>query len=87
MLHRGREIYCNTFGLADAERGYPMKRDTIIRLYSMSKPVTAVAAMILAERGEIDLWDPVSKYLSCFAGQKVWDDRRGEIHAEREVTV
>ena len=87
VLHRGREIYCNTFGLADAERGYSMKRDTIIRLYSMSKPVTAAAAMILAERGEIDLWDPVSKYLPCFAGQKVWDDSRGEICAEREVTI
>lgn len=87
VLHRGKEIYCNTFGLADAERGYPMKRDTIIRLYSMSKPVTAVAAMILAERGEIDLWDPVSKYLPCFAGQKIWVDGRGEIPAEREVTI
>lgn len=87
VLHRGKEIYCNTFGFADAERGYSMKRDTIIRLYSMSKPVTAVAVMILAERGEIDLWDPVSKYLPCFAGQKVWDDSRGEICAEREVTI
>lgn len=87
VLHRGKEIYCNTFGLADAERGYSMKRDTIIRLYSMSKPVTAVAAMILAERGEIDLWDPVSKYLPCFAGQKIWVDGRGEIPAEREVTI
>lgn len=87
VLHRGREIYCNTFGFADAERGYPMKRDTIIRLYSMSKPVTAVAAMILAERGEMDLWDPVSKYLPCFADRKVWDDSRGEIPAEREVTI
>ena len=35
VLHKGREIYCSTFGFADAERGYPMKRDTIIRLYSM----------------------------------------------------
>lgn len=87
VLHRGRELYYNAFGLADAERGYPMKRDTIIRLYSMSKPVTAAAVMILAERGDLDLWDPVSKYLPCFAGQKVWDDGRGEIRAEREVTI
>ncbi|MCM1191531.1 MAG: beta-lactamase family protein [Butyrivibrio sp.] len=87
VLHRGREIYSSAFGFADAERGYPMMRDTIIRLYSMSKPVTAVAAMILAERGEIDLWDPVSKYLPCFQGQKVWEDGRGEIPAKREVTI
>ncbi len=87
VLHRGRELYYNAFGVADRERGYAMKRDTIIRLYSMSKPVTAAAVMILAERGDLDLWDPVSKYLPCFAGQKVWDGEKGEIPAEREVTV
>lgn len=87
VLHRGRELYYNAFGLADRERHYAMKRDTIIRLYSMSKPVTAAAVMILAERGGLDLWDPVSKYLPCFAGQKVWDAEKGEIPAEREVTI
>lgn len=87
VLHKGKEIYYNQFGYADAENGVPMQRDTIIRLYSMSKPVTAAAAMILVERGELDLWDPVSKYLPCFKGQKVWDDEKGEIEAEREVTV
>lgn len=87
VLHKGKEIYSNQFGYADAENGVPMQRDTIIRLYSMSKPVTAAAAMILVERGELDLWDPVSKYLPCFKGQKVWDDEKGEIEAEREVTV
>lgn len=87
VLHKGRELYYNAFGLADRERGYVMKRDTIIRLYSMSKPVTAAAVMILAERGDLDLWDPVSKYLPCFAGQRVWDAERGEIPAEREVTI
>jgi len=87
VLHKGKEIYCNAFGEADAERGIPMKRDTIIRLYSMTKPVTAAAMMMLAERGEVDLWDSVSKYLPCFKGQKVWDNDRGEIAAEREVTL
>lgn len=87
VLHRGEEIYFNAFGYADEARNLPMARDTIIRLYSMSKPVTAVAAMILVERGEMDLWDPVSKYLPCFAGQKVWSEERGEIPARREPTV
>ena len=66
VIHRGQEIYHGAFGQAHAERGIPMGRDTIIRLYSMTKPVTAAAVMILAQRGELDLWDPVSKYLSCF---------------------
>lgn len=85
-LHRGRETYFGAFGEADAERGIPMRRDTIIRLYSMTKPVTAAAVMLLAERGELDLWDPVSRYLPCFAAQKVW--RSGaEVPAERGNTI
>ena len=55
VLHKGKEIYYNAFGFADAERGIPMQRDTIIHLYSMTKPVTAAAVMILAERGELDV--------------------------------
>lgn len=86
VLHRGREIYYGVFGEADAEKGIPMQRDTIIRLYSMTKPVTAAAVMLLAERGELDLWDPVSKYLPCFRGQKVWH-KGTEVPAERENTV
>lgn len=87
VLHRGKEIYFNAFGLADEEREIPMRRDTVIRLYSMTKPVTAAAVMLLAERGELDLWDPVSKYLPCFRGQKVWSAEKGEIPAERENTI
>lgn len=86
VLHRGKELYYGAFGEADAERGIPMRRDTIIRLYSMTKPVTAAAVMLLAERGDIDLWDPISKYLPCFAGQKVWRNS-GEVPAERENTI
>ena len=63
ILHKGKELYYNAFGHADAERGIPMKRDTIIRLYSMTKPITAAAVMLLAERGELDLWDPISQYV------------------------
>lgn len=72
VMQDGKELYFNALGYADKEKGIPMKRDTIIRLFSMSKPITAAATMILAERGDIDLWDPVSKYLPCFANQKVW---------------
>lgn len=87
ILHRGKELYYNAFGYADAEQGIPMKRDTIIRLYSMTKPITAAAVMLLAERGELDLWDPISRYLPCFRGQKVWEDGKGEVAPERENTI
>lgn len=88
VIQGGKELYYNAFGLADAERGLPMQRDTIIRLYSMSKPVTAAAVMLLTERGELDVTEPVSCYLPCFAGQCVWDEKSGrELPAAREVTI
>src|SRR5690606_16725300 len=66
VIKDGKEaLYCED-GLADREAGLPIRRDTLFRIYSMSKPVTAAAAMILLERGVIDLFDPVSKYLPGF---------------------
>jgi len=86
ILHKGKEVYFHACGDADREKSVPMQRDTIIRLFSMSKPITAAATMILAERGEIDLKDPISKYLPAFAGQTVWQD--GElVPAQRENTL
>lgn len=65
----GEELcYCQA-GMADIEENRPMSRDTIFRLYSQTKPITAVAAMILMERGELDLCQPVSDFLPSFAGQ------------------
>ncbi len=88
VIHRNREIYYNAFGYADEEKGMSMKRDTIIRLFSMTKPVTAAAAMILMERGILDLWDPVSRYLPEFRQSMVWsEEKKCGIPAEREITV
>ncbi len=59
-------------GLADRERNTPMKQDTIFRIYSMSKPVTAVAMMQLFERGLVQIDDPVEKYIPEWAGLGVY---------------
>lgn len=67
--HNGEELcYCQA-GKADVEENRPMSRDTIFRLYSQSKPIAAAAAMILMERGELDLCQPVSDFLPAFAKQ------------------
>lgn len=87
VLHKDKEIYSSTYGFADKENNVPMKRDTIFRMFSMTKPVTAVATMILAERGEIDLWEPVSKYLPFFANQKVLTQDGRILPAERDTTI
>lgn len=69
VLYQGKEIYQNQFGFADAEKEIPMKRDTIIRLFSMTKPITSAAVMLLVERGELDVWDAVSRYFSLLCGK------------------
>ena len=73
----GEEIcYCQA-GMADRERGIPMERDTILRLYPQSKPITAAAAMILMERGALDLDQPVSDFLPAFAKQSYFAEQEG----------
>ncbi len=86
VLKDGKEIFYHEDGLADLDANQPIKRDSIFRLYSMSKPVTATAMMILLERGDLDLYDPVSKFLDGFKNQKV--EVAGElVPVEREMTL
>jgi len=86
VTKRGKEIFYHEDGFSDREAGRRISRDTIFRLYSMTKPVTAAAVMILLERGKIDLYDPVSKYLNGFKNQMV-DEGGNLVPAEREATL
>lgn len=85
-LQDGRELCYQEAGMADVAGGVPVRRDTIFRMYSMSKPITSAAAMILMERGVIDLMDPVSRYLPGFVGQKVWTPE-GPKPVRREMLI
>ena len=71
VIHKGEEIFFDCFGYADKEKKTPIKRDTIFRLFSMTKPITAVALMMLYEQGKVDLYDPVEKYLPGYRDMKV----------------
>ena len=71
VVQHGEERWYAEAGMRSIERGEAMTRDTIVRLYSQSKPITGAAAMILAERGLLDLASPVSDYLPGFKGQRV----------------
>ena len=86
VLHRGEEVYYAEAGYADIANQRKMKRDSIFRLYSMTKPITSAAVMLLMERGVIDLLDPVSKYIPTFAGIRVATSE-GDVAANRPVTV
>jgi CubicO group peptidase (beta-lactamase class C family) len=67
----GVPVYANAAGFKDIASGQPMAMDTPVRIASMTKPVTAVAAMILVEEGALGLDDPVAKYLPAFAQLRV----------------
>lgn len=68
----GKLVDFQTFGYRDIEQKLPMERDTICRVYSMSKIITCAATLILFEEGRLRLEDPVSMYLPELAGMQVW---------------
>jgi CubicO group peptidase (beta-lactamase class C family) len=72
VARKGKIALFETFGMMDKEAKKPMKPNTIFRFYSMTKPVTSVAAMMLYEEGKLKLDDPVSKYIPEFKGLKVY---------------
>jgi CubicO group peptidase (beta-lactamase class C family) len=78
IQQHGQPVYFESFGVCDVESKRPMTADTIFRLYSMSKPITSVAAMMLVEDGKLSLGDPVSKYIPAFSDVKVGVEKPGE---------
>jgi CubicO group peptidase (beta-lactamase class C family) len=73
LVARGGEVgHFTMAGLRDLERSLPIEADTVYRIYSMTKPVTSVAAMMLYEEGRFDLNDPIASYLPEFAEPKVF---------------
>ncbi|MGF7141635.1 CubicO group peptidase (beta-lactamase class C family) [Anaerotaenia torta] len=86
VLKNGKELLYAEEGYADQEKQLPIQRDSIFRLYSMTKPVTACAALLLVQQGKLELLDPVGKYLPGFQNQKV---AQGDelVPAAREMLV
>lgn len=83
----GRERYFGAAGMADREAGKPMRRDTLVQIYSMTKPVTGVALMQLWEQGKFGLDDPLSRYLPEFADMKVMDAQGQTRPASRPIVI
>ena len=89
ILRKGELAYAHTYGKSDVERGKPMRPDTIVRIYSMTKPLTSTAIMMLYEEGRFQLDDPISKFIPGFKNSRVYSGgSRGKIDsvpAEREI--
>lgn len=72
VTRRGRVVHLSHEGLRDLDAGLPVTDDTIWRIYSMTKPVTSVAAMMLYEQGALELTDPVARFIPSFADVRVY---------------
>ena len=85
MVSRGGvPAYFRSFGQMDIERDKPVQEDTIFRIYSMTKPITSVALMMLFEEGRFQLNDPVSRFIPSWKGQQVWVSGDGDDMETRE---
>lgn len=72
VSRHGKVAHQHRFGMRDIEASLPVEADTLYRIYSMTKPITSVALMMLVEEGRLLLSDPVSAYIPSFASTRVW---------------
>ena len=72
VARRGEVAHTGTYGVLDTESGAPVRPDTLWRIYSMTKPITSVAAMMLWEEGRLQLTDEISRWLPEFADVRVF---------------
>lgn len=96
IARHGKIVMFDAVGVQDPGTKAPMATDSIFRIYSMSKPITTVAAMTLLEEGKFALSDPVSRYIPAFAQMKVGVEKPGEndgkpaldvVPARRPITI
>lgn len=91
IARKGKIVHFETAGLRDKESNKPMTEDTLFRIYSMTKPITSVAIMMLYEEGKLKLDDPVSKFIPEFADTKVYTSGGTEnpvlMPLERAITI
>ncbi len=96
VARKGKLVYSEAIGFQDKNTGKPMAKDSIFRIYSMTKPIVSVATMMLVEDGRIQLTDPVSKYLPAMKPLSVSAAKTdaefarityAQVPADREMTV
>ena len=88
IARKGRVVHFEKFGMRNIAAEKPMELDTIFRIYSMTKPIVAVAAMLLYEEGHFQLDAPVSEWIPAFKDMKVYTEGGADIvDAKREISI
>ena len=87
VARRGQVVHAGNYGYRDRETRVPMGADTIVRLYSMTKPIVCTALMTLFEEGRFTLVDPVAKFIPAFADVKVLSEDGSRVDPVRPMTI
>ena len=88
VARRGKIVHFETIGMRDVENSKPVEPDTIFHIYSMSKPITSVAVMMLYEEGHFQLGTPVSQFIPEFENMKVYNEDQTEVlDAKKQITI
>jgi CubicO group peptidase (beta-lactamase class C family) len=95
VVRNGKVAYFEAVGAIDPDTKAPMTKDAIFRIYSMTKPITSVAVMMLAEQGKLSIDEPISKYIPAFKDMKVGVETKGEdgkpkldlVPAQRQISI
>lgn len=91
VAHRGEIAYLRSYGMRDIQSKRPMAPDTIFRIYSMSKPITSVAVLMLYEEGHFHLTDPVSRFIPAFREMVILEEATPEgmklAKAQTDITI
>ena len=86
VIKNGKVVYDDRYGLIDIEREKPVEENSLFRIFSMTKPITAVAIMTLYDKGKLNLDDKVSDYIPVFAKTQVYKKLNGEHTTEPQKT-
>ena len=87
VARRGQVVHWDAVGMRDLDAGDPLENDDIFRIFSMTKPITSTAIMILVDDGKVALNDPLSKFLPEFVDVQVLNDEGNRVPANGPITV
>ena len=88
IAREGKLVHFEKFGMQDIAAAEPVEFDTIFRIYSMTKPITSIAVMMLYEEGHFQLGTPISEFVPFFKEMKVYtEDGSTVVDAERQITI
>lgn len=88
VARKGKIVHFEPIGMRDVENAKPVQADTIFRIYSMSKPITSVAVMMLYEEGHFQLGTSVSRFIPEFKNMKVYNEDQTEIlDAKKDIKI